>query len=77
MIMNEFGPRLFVTLGTCPKIRAIAKLCLLFTHYGLSYMSLIGGEFAICTYDEAQKLFVAARDRYGINHCSGPWLMGS
>lgn len=38
----------------------------LYKHYGLSFLSHLRGEFALCIYDEEQELFIAARDRYGI-----------
>lgn len=38
----------------------------LYKNYGLSFLSQLRGEFAICLYDETRDLFVAARDRYGI-----------
>lgn len=38
----------------------------LYRHYGLSFLSHLRGEFALCLYDGRNQLFVAARDRYGI-----------
>lgn len=38
----------------------------LYKHFGLSFFSQLRGEFALCLYDEAQELFIAARDRFGI-----------
>lgn len=38
----------------------------LYKHYGLSFLSHLRGEFALCLYDSATHFFVAARDRYGI-----------
>ena len=38
----------------------------LYTHYGLSFLSHIRGEFSICLFDSERELFVAIRDRYGI-----------
>lgn len=38
----------------------------LYKHYGLSFLSRLRGEFALCLYDSRTQLFVAARDRYGI-----------
>jgi asparagine synthase (glutamine-hydrolysing) len=38
----------------------------LYKYYGLSFLSELRGEFALCLYDEARELFIAARDRYGI-----------
>jgi len=38
----------------------------LYKHYGLSFLSHLRGEFALCLYDSRTKFFVAARDRYGI-----------
>ncbi|KAI9724287.1 MAG: hypothetical protein M1828_003711 [Chrysothrix sp. TS-e1954] len=38
----------------------------LYKHYGISFLSQLRGEFALCLYDEKTKFFIAARDRYGI-----------
>lgn len=38
----------------------------LYKYYGLSFLSHLRGEFALCLYDSRTKFFVAARDRYGI-----------
>lgn len=38
----------------------------LYKHYGLSFLSRLRGEFALCLYDSRTQFFVAARDRYGI-----------
>lgn len=38
----------------------------LYQVYGLDFVKHLRGEFAICLYDEDKKLFIAARDRYGI-----------
>jgi asparagine synthase (glutamine-hydrolysing) len=38
----------------------------LYKHYGLSFLSKLRGEFALCVYDARNQLFIAARDRYGI-----------
>lgn len=38
----------------------------LYQYYGLGFLSHLRGEFAVCLWDETEKLFVAARDRYGI-----------
>jgi len=38
----------------------------LYQYYGLSFLSHIRGEFAICLFDSERELFIAVRDRYGI-----------
>ncbi|KAF2650047.1 asparagine synthetase [Lophiostoma macrostomum CBS 122681] len=38
----------------------------LYKYYGLSFLSKLRGEFALCIYDARTQLFIAARDRYGI-----------
>ncbi|KAE8146749.1 hypothetical protein BDV25DRAFT_161879 [Aspergillus avenaceus] len=38
----------------------------LYRHYGLSFLSKLRGEFALVLYDEKRKLFLVARDRYGV-----------
>lgn len=38
----------------------------LYRCYGLSFLSRLRGEFALCLYDGRNQLFIAARDRYGI-----------
>lgn len=38
----------------------------LYQAYGFDMFKHLRGEFAFCLYDEEKKLFIAARDRYGI-----------
>ena len=38
----------------------------LYKFYGLSFLSQLRGEFALCLYDSRTRYFIAARDRYGI-----------
>jgi asparagine synthase (glutamine-hydrolysing) len=38
----------------------------LYLHHGLSFLSHLRGEFALCLCDERNQIFIAARDRYGI-----------
>ena len=38
----------------------------LYQVHGISFLSHLRGEFALCLYDERNKVFIAARDRYGI-----------
>ena len=38
----------------------------LYKYYGLSFVSHLRGEFAICLYDSDREIFIAVRDRYGI-----------
>lgn len=38
----------------------------LYKYYGLSFLSKLRGEFALCLYDAKKQLFIAGRDRYGI-----------
>ena len=38
----------------------------LYECYGLSFLSLLRGEFSLCLYDSDNELFIAVRDRYGI-----------
>ena len=37
-----------------------------YQEYGLGFLPLLRGEFALCLWDEEKRLFLAARDRYGI-----------
>lgn len=38
----------------------------LYKYYGISFVSHLRGEFAICLYDEEREIFLAVRDRFGI-----------
>lgn len=38
----------------------------LYQYYGISFLSKLNGEYAICIYDAKRKLFIAARDRSGV-----------
>ncbi len=38
----------------------------LYSHYGISFLSKLRGEFALVLWDAKRKLLLAARDRYGI-----------
>lgn len=38
----------------------------LYQLYGTSFLRHLRGEFALCLYDSRKKMFLAARDRYGI-----------
>lgn len=38
----------------------------LYDVYGMSFLSMLRGEFAFCLYDSGKDFFIAARDRYGI-----------
>lgn len=38
----------------------------LYKYYGLNFVQYLRGEFACVLYDEASRLFIAVRDRYGI-----------
>jgi asparagine synthase (glutamine-hydrolysing) len=38
----------------------------LYKYYGLSFLSRLRGEFALCIFDSRTQTFIAARDRYGI-----------
>ncbi len=38
----------------------------LYKYYGISFLSHLRGEFALCLYDSKTRFFIAARDRYGI-----------
>lgn len=38
----------------------------LYRHYGLSFLSHLRGEFALILWDARRKLFIGARDRYGV-----------
>ena len=48
--------------GTSDSELAIA----LYLKYGLGFLDHLRGEFALCLYDQRDRTFVAARDRYGI-----------
>jgi asparagine synthase (glutamine-hydrolysing) len=47
----------------------------LYEYYGMSFLSHLRGEFALCLFDERNQIFVAARDRYGTKPCSIRVLM--
>lgn len=38
----------------------------LYEYYGVSFLSKLRGEFALCIYDSKKQLFLAARDRSGV-----------
>ena len=38
----------------------------LYEEYGPSFLHYLKGEFALCLYDSRKRLFIAARDRYGV-----------
>jgi asparagine synthase (glutamine-hydrolysing) len=38
----------------------------LYKHYGLSFLSHLRGEFALILWDARRKVFIGARDRYGV-----------
>ena len=38
----------------------------LYERYGLDFPHYLKGEFALCLYDSRRRLFIAARDRYGV-----------
>ncbi|KAL8776479.1 MAG: hypothetical protein Q9194_003119 [Teloschistes cf. exilis] len=38
----------------------------LYEYYGVSFLSKLRGEFALCVYDSKKQLFLAARDRSGV-----------
>ncbi|KAI3401819.1 hypothetical protein diail_8197 [Diaporthe ilicicola] len=48
--------------GKCDSELVIA----LYETHGMSFLSKLRGEFALCLYDSSKQYFVAARDRYGI-----------
>lgn len=58
-LSHEFG---YKFKGRCDSELVIA----LYEIYGMSFLSRLRGEFALCLYDSSKQYFVAARDRYGI-----------
>ncbi|KAJ5660208.1 hypothetical protein N7507_006659 [Penicillium longicatenatum] len=50
----------FQSLSDCEVVLA------LYRHYGLSFLSHLRGEFAVILWDARRKVFVAARDRFGV-----------
>lgn len=50
----------FQSLSDCEVVLA------LYRHYGLSFLSHLRGEFALILWDARRKVFVAARDRFGV-----------
>ncbi|KAJ0106887.1 hypothetical protein J7T55_014963 [Diaporthe amygdali] len=58
-LIHDFG---YEFKGRCDSELVIA----LYEFYGISFLSKLRGEFALCIYDSSKKLFLAARDRYGI-----------
>lgn len=58
-MIEEFG---FSFKGECDCEIVIA----LYQTYGTSFLGHLRGEFALCLYDSRRKIFIAARDRYGI-----------
>lgn len=58
-LSHQFGYRF---RGTCDSELVVA----LYESYGMSFLSKLRGEFALCLYDSSQQYLVAARDRYGI-----------
>ncbi|KAJ5824679.1 hypothetical protein N7447_007019 [Penicillium robsamsonii] len=50
----------FRSLSDCEIVLALYK------HYGLSFLSHLRGEFALILWDSRRKVFIGARDRYGV-----------
>ncbi|KAJ5964889.1 uncharacterized protein N7479_004765 [Penicillium vulpinum] len=50
----------FQSLSDCEIVLALYK------HYGLSFLSHLRGEFALILWDSRRKIFIGARDRYGV-----------
>ena len=50
----------FQSTSDCELVLALYK------YYGISFVSHLRGEFALCLYDSEKQLFLAVRDRYGI-----------
>ncbi|KAJ6103185.1 hypothetical protein N7486_005612 [Penicillium sp. IBT 16267x] len=50
----------FQSLSDCEVILA------LYRHYGLSFLSHLRGEFALILWDARRKVYIAARDRFGV-----------
>ncbi|CAI7660554.1 unnamed protein product [Penicillium glandicola] len=50
----------FRSLSDCEIVLALYK------HYGLSFLSHLQGEFALILWDARRKVFIGARDRYGV-----------
>ncbi|KAJ5802306.1 uncharacterized protein N7503_004756 [Penicillium pulvis] len=50
----------FQSLSDCEVVLA------LYRHYGLSFLSHLRGEFALILWDARRKVFIAARDRFGV-----------
>lgn len=50
----------FKSTSDCEIVIALYQL------YGTSFLRHLRGEFALCLYDSKKKMFLAARDRYGI-----------
>lgn len=58
-LSHQFG---YVFRGRCDSELVLA----LYEIYGMSCLSKLRGEFALCLYDASKQYFVAVRDRYGI-----------
>ena len=58
-MIEKIGYR-FRGTSDCELVLALYKC------YGLSFLSLLRGEFSLCLYDSINELFIAVRDRYGI-----------
>lgn len=58
-LSDQFG---YEFRGRCDSELVIA----FYEIYGMSFLSKLRGEFALCLYDSSKQYFVAARDRYGI-----------
>lgn len=58
-LSREFG---YIFRGTCDSELVVA----LYETCGMSFLSKLRGEFALCLYDSSKQYFIAARDRYGI-----------
>lgn len=58
-LRHQFG---YEFRGRCDSELVIA----LYETHGMSFLSKLRGEFALCLYDSSKQYFVAARDRYGI-----------
>lgn len=43
----------------------------LYQHYGIAYISELRGIFTFCLYESERQIFLAVRDRYGVNPLFG------
>lgn len=69
--LQRYTSYIFKGKSHCETVIALYQL------HGTSFLKYLRGEFALCLYDSRTKIFLAARDRYGIKPSFYAQLDGS